>query len=130
MPEHKIFIVELVAIDGLATGTVASGKVTALTHEVGNDSVERAVFIPKTGFSCTQLFEILTSEGCYIGFQLHFNPSHVFAADRHVKIHGWVFGIGRTQWWGVRLIDRGVWGRYGGWFAQSTVTKKRLKWIK
>ena len=38
---------ELVAVDGFTTGTVATGEVTTLEHELGDHSVEHGAFVPK-----------------------------------------------------------------------------------
>lgn len=38
----EVLISELLAVDGLATGAVAAGEVTALNHELGDDAVEGA----------------------------------------------------------------------------------------
>jgi len=40
--EIEVLIGELLAVDGLAAGTVAVGEVTSLDHEVLNDAVETA----------------------------------------------------------------------------------------
>jgi len=42
--ELEVLVCELLAVDGLAAGTVASCEVTALEHEAGDDSVEGAAF--------------------------------------------------------------------------------------
>lgn len=41
----EVLVVELVAVDGLATGTVALGEVTSLDHKLGNDTVESAALV-------------------------------------------------------------------------------------
>lgn len=38
--QDEVLVLELVAVDGLATGAVAGGEVASLTHEVGDDAVE------------------------------------------------------------------------------------------
>jgi len=40
---NEVLVGELASVDGRAAGTVVSSEVTALGHEVGNDSVEGAV---------------------------------------------------------------------------------------
>ena len=40
MLQGEVLILELVAVDGLSTGTVSSGKVSTLAHEVGDHTVE------------------------------------------------------------------------------------------
>jgi hypothetical protein len=36
----QVLVLELVAVDRLATGTVVVGEVTTLAHELGDDAVE------------------------------------------------------------------------------------------
>jgi hypothetical protein len=45
MFELKIFILEFLAVDGLATRAIASRKVTALNHEAFDNAVEGAAFV-------------------------------------------------------------------------------------
>ncbi len=44
-------VVELVAVDGLATHTSAVGEVTTLQHELGNDTVELGALVVQ-GLAC------------------------------------------------------------------------------
>lgn len=50
----KVFIRELGAIDGFATGAVVVGEVTTLAHELGNDTVEAAALVSKSLFTRAQ----------------------------------------------------------------------------
>ena len=40
MLQLEVLILELVAIDGLATSAIVVGEVTTLAHELGDDAVE------------------------------------------------------------------------------------------
>ena len=40
MLEGEVLVLELVAVDALASSAVVVGEVTALTHEVGDNSME------------------------------------------------------------------------------------------
>ena len=40
MRDSQVLVLELRAVDGLATSAVVVGEVTALAHEVGDDTVE------------------------------------------------------------------------------------------
>ena len=40
MLDGEVLIVELVAIDGLTSSTVAGSEIATLSHELGDDSVE------------------------------------------------------------------------------------------
>ena len=44
----KVFISKLGSVDGFTTSAVFICKVSTLSHELGNDSVERASFVTKT----------------------------------------------------------------------------------
>jgi hypothetical protein len=46
--ELEVLIRELVAVDGLATGSVAVGEITALDHELLDDTVESGALISET----------------------------------------------------------------------------------
>lgn len=56
--ELEVFILELVAVDGLSTGTVSVGEVTALQHEVGDDSVEGGAGVAEALFTGAQGSEV------------------------------------------------------------------------
>ena len=45
MLEHKVFVLESVSVDRLATCSITSCEITSLDHEVRNDSVERTACI-------------------------------------------------------------------------------------
>jgi len=40
--QGEVLVLELLAVDGLTTGTVAGSEVTTLEHELGDDAVERS----------------------------------------------------------------------------------------
>lgn len=57
--QHKVFIVELPAVDGLAAGAVVVGEVASLTHELRNDAVEAGAFEAEALLVRAQAAEIL-----------------------------------------------------------------------
>lgn len=61
MFQREVFIFEFVAVDGFAAGAVVVGEVATLTHEVRNDSVERATAVSETLLTGAQGTEIF---GC------------------------------------------------------------------
>ena len=83
MLESKVLIGELLAVDGLATGTlqffrtqslrlskvyrrgthVALGEVTTLEHELGNDTVEGRVGVTESVLAGSKLTEVLGGLG-------------------------------------------------------------------
>ena len=46
--ELKIFVGELLSVDRFATGAVVVGKVTPLTHELGNYTVEGGALVSES----------------------------------------------------------------------------------
>ena len=61
MPQHKIFIVKLVAVDRFATGAVVVGEVASLAHEPRNDTVERRAFVAEARLASAELSKVLGS---------------------------------------------------------------------
>lgn len=55
----EVLISELRAVDGLSTGTIVVGEVTALTHEVRDDTVEGGALVTETFLARAQCTEIL-----------------------------------------------------------------------
>jgi hypothetical protein len=55
----EVFIRELCTINRLSTRAVVIGEVTALAHEVGNDTVERRSLITESLLASAQGTEIL-----------------------------------------------------------------------
>jgi hypothetical protein len=61
-----LLIAELLAVDGLATSAVATGEVTTLKHEVGDDSVEGRASVAEALLTSAESAEVLGSLGDYI----------------------------------------------------------------
>lgn len=57
--QHKVFVVELPAVDGLAAGAVVVGEVAPLTHELRNDTVEAGALEAEALLVRAQAAEIL-----------------------------------------------------------------------
>lgn len=68
--QGEVLIFKFVAIDGFASSAIVVGKVSSLAHEVGDDSVESAVFEAKAFLSSAQSSEVLSCLGYYITSQL------------------------------------------------------------
>ena len=71
--QREVLIIELVAVDGLASGSVAGSDVSALAHEVGNDAVEGGALVSVTLLPGAQRAEILAGPRNNIVPQLHDN---------------------------------------------------------
>jgi len=85
--EREVLVLELVAIDGLAASSVVVGKVSALAHEVGDDTMESGASVAKAFLSGAQGAEILSSLGHHIGPQLHDNSAHGLTTGSDVEIY-------------------------------------------
>jgi len=85
--QAKVLVLELVAIDGLATSSVVVGEVTTLAHETGDNPVEGGSLVAESLLAGAQGTEILGSLGDDIGPELHDNPTHGGAVGGHIKVH-------------------------------------------
>ena len=70
MLQLEVLILELVAIDGLASGTVSGGEVATLAHEVGDNTVEGGTLETVSLLAGAQGAEVLTGLGNDISSQL------------------------------------------------------------
>ena len=66
MLQTEILVLKLVAVDGLATGSVSSGEVASLTHEVGDDTVEAGALEAEALLSSAESTEVLGSLGDHV----------------------------------------------------------------
>ena len=73
--QGEVLVLELVAIDGLASGAVSSGEVTSLAHEAGNDPVEAGSLESKTLLSSAESTEVLRSLRHDVRTELHDHPT-------------------------------------------------------
>jgi len=89
----EVLILELVAVDGLATSAVASGEITTLTHEVGDDTVELGALETESLLTSAEGTEVLCSLGHDISSQLHHDPASWLVVDSHVEENLWVAHI-------------------------------------
>jgi hypothetical protein len=86
-------VVELVAVDRLAAGAIASSKVTTLDHELLDDAVEDGALVVQrlSGLSNALLAraesaEVLGRLGNKVGVELHGDTADGLAAERDVKV--------------------------------------------
>lgn len=59
----EVLVGELLAVDGLATSAVATGEVTTLEHELGDDTVEGRALVAEALSTGAQLLEVLGGLG-------------------------------------------------------------------
>lgn len=83
----EVLILKLVAVNGLSTGTVVSGKVASLQHKVGNDSVEGGSGVSKAVLASTEGSEVLGGLGDHILVQLEGDFSKRLAVGRDLEKH-------------------------------------------
>uniref|UniRef100_A0A0E9X487 Uncharacterized protein n=1 Tax=Anguilla anguilla TaxID=7936 RepID=A0A0E9X487_ANGAN len=75
MLQSEVLIRKLVAIDGLAPSSIVVCEVTALTHEVWDDTVEARPLVAKALLPSTEGTEVLCSLWDNISPQLHYNSA-------------------------------------------------------
>uniref|UniRef100_A0A7S2V998 Uncharacterized protein n=1 Tax=Entomoneis paludosa TaxID=265537 RepID=A0A7S2V998_9STRA len=81
----EVFILELIAVDGLSTSTVVVGEIASLAHELRDDTVERRSLVSKSLFPSTQGTEVLGGFRNDIGAKFHDNTADTLAADGHIE---------------------------------------------
>ena len=64
--QTEVFVLEFVAVDGLSTGSISSGEISSLTHEVGDDTVEAGALVAKALLSSAEGAEVLGSLGDHV----------------------------------------------------------------
>jgi len=86
----EVLIGELLSIDALAAGAVAAREVTALAHEVGDDTVESRSLVTETLLASAQSTEVLGGARHDVGTESHLDASGRVAANGDVKKNNWV----------------------------------------
>jgi len=114
--QGEVLISELRSVDALSTSSVTAGEVTALTHELGDDSVEFAsleveVLAPLALALLTSAegTEVLSALGGNVGEQLELDAAGSGAAYVDVEED---FGVGHGGMW---------------WWQKKTTTRKEEK---
>lgn len=78
--------VESLAIDGLATGAVAPGEITALKHELGDHTVEEGTLVAITVLASRKFPEVSCGFGDGVIIQLKNDSTKRMAIDGNVKL--------------------------------------------
>jgi len=81
----EVLVLELGAVDGLASGAVAGGEVTSLAHEVGDHTVEGGALEAEPLLAGAESTEVLGSLWDNIGPEGHLDATGWSAADGHVE---------------------------------------------
>ena len=92
VPDVEVLVLELHAIDGLATGTVASGEITSLSHELSDNAMERGALVVEglstlsySLLSSAEGTEVLSSLGGLVSVELHGDAAGILTTDGHVE---------------------------------------------
>jgi hypothetical protein len=92
MLKGEIFILKLQAINGFTSGAIASGEVTSLAHEIGNDPMKARPFVGELLAALTHpLFpgakgtKIFGCDRNCVGKQFEAQPPGMFPANADVK---------------------------------------------
>jgi len=85
--ELEVLICEFLAVDRFSTSAVASGEITTLKHELGDDTMECGVGVAKAVLARAELAEILRGLGYDIVVQLEDDAACVGAADADVEVY-------------------------------------------
>jgi hypothetical protein len=83
----EVLILELGTVDGLASGAVLVGEVTALSHEVGDDAVEGGSLVAKALLSSAESPEVFGGLGHDVVVELEGDLADGFATDRNFEPH-------------------------------------------
>lgn len=83
----EVFVSKLFTVDGLTTGTVTSGEVTTLQHELRNDSVERGSSVTETLFTGTESSEVFSGLWDNVVVQLEDDSTELGAVSGNVKVN-------------------------------------------
>lgn len=63
MLEIEVLISKLLTVDGLASSTIVTRKVTTLAHEFGNDAVEATALVTEALLTSAESTEVFSSLG-------------------------------------------------------------------
>lgn len=75
VPQDEVLILELVAVDGLASGAVVVLEIATLAHEVRNHTVEGGILVAEALLSGAESTEVFACLWSYICAQLNNDPS-------------------------------------------------------
>lgn len=105
----------LLAVDGLPTSSIVVGEVTALEHELRNDTVENRLLVAETVGTSAQLAEVACRFGCNAVLKLEDNLASRLSADGDLWKRRWGGEIGSRE--GKTTGDD---GKGGAAFSQDT----------
>lgn len=83
---NSLLTLELLAVDGLSTGAVATGKVTTLEHEVGDDTVEAGALVAETVYTSGELTEVARRLGYHVVVKLEGDAARGLVVDSDIEL--------------------------------------------
>merc|ERR1712224_126710 len=89
--QAEVLVFKLLAVNGLATGSIVVGEIASLAHEVWDNTVKGAVLVAKALLVCAQGSEVFSSLWHNITAQHHDDPSCLLAIQCNVKEDSWAF---------------------------------------
>jgi len=91
--ELEVLILELLAIDGLATSAIMPGEVTTLEHEVGDDTVEAGAGIAEAVLTGAELTEVPGGLGNIVVVELEGDAAGVGTVNSDIEVYVGHFGF-------------------------------------
>lgn len=86
MFDLEVFILELSAVDGLASSAVVVGEISTLSHELVDDAMESGVFVAKSFFSSAESSEVFGGLGNNIAIELESDSLGFTTTDADIKV--------------------------------------------
>ncbi len=109
----EVLILELVAIDGLATSAIVVGEVTSLAHELGDDAVESWALVAETTLSSAQGTEVFGRSWNHVGSQLQ---NDITVLSLHRIKHG------KTSTKSIKKLKQ---AKFNDWIKDDSEIKQR-----
>merc|ERR1719422_1938073 len=83
--QGEVLVLELVAVDRLAAGSVPGSEVSTLAHKVRDDAVEGGALVAVALLPGAQRAEVLAGLGHHVASQLHDDLAQRGAVGGHVE---------------------------------------------
>ena len=83
--ESEVLVGELLSVDGLSSGAVLAGEVTALAHEVLDDTVEGGALVAESLLASAEGAEVLGALGGDVGAEGHLDAAEGATVGGHIK---------------------------------------------
>jgi len=126
----EVLVRELLAIDGLAAGAIASSEVTTLQHELRDDSVELATLVAKALLTSAEGTEVLGGLWDYIVVEFEVDSAGLRRRDSSARACSISSGFVKSSV-GPFDVEPSVDGHFcGGRRKMSSSPRSRLKLMR